>query len=82
MILKDSLAEEKFSEWCELWIIPLLVMLKNVLPIISAEIDKLLENAFKKYPECVIYVTDKWYENGYNITIITTIYKCASAFDG
>lgn len=60
MILKDSLAETNFSKWSEVWIIPLLVSLVNVLPINAAEIDKLLEKAFKKYPNLVLYVIEKW----------------------
>ena len=60
MILNDTLAENDFIGFCELWIIPLLISLLNVLPIIAAEIDKLLEKTFKKYSHAPLYVTEKW----------------------
>lgn len=60
MILKDSLADSDFSEWCETWIVPLLCSSVTVLPTVVGEIDKVLENAFKKYPNSVLYITEKW----------------------
>lgn len=60
LILQDELAERDICAWCETWIIPLLESLSNVLPIAAADIEKILEKTFKKYPSAVLYIIDKW----------------------
>lgn len=60
LILNDVLGDADPSKWCELWIIPLLILLTTVLPIVAADIEKIIEKAFKKYPNAILHIIKKW----------------------
>lgn len=60
LILRDSLVDENFYEWCDVWIVPLIVSLSEVPLVVAADIEKLLNGIFKRHPSAVFYVINKW----------------------
>ncbi|KAL0272341.1 UNVERIFIED_CONTAM: hypothetical protein PYX00_005354 [Menopon gallinae] len=58
LILKDVLVDEDFHKWLLIWIIPLLETLPKVPLVVSAEIEKLLNSIFKRYPSAVFPIIE------------------------